>query len=772
MISRSPRLASRTAQVIGCAALVALSACSRGKGESRTSPPAKPEAPVATAPTAAPGGNESPNGNSGGDGTQPGGASGDIGSTGSSGMGGTTSATPPAAGTRLNLKVSLGSVTTHQLLLSWEDVSPILNASCVSCHGANGISPKLHSWEALGADAGARRATLERALQTIRAGTMPPPVVRDRVDASELERLQIWTQNGAPLGHAETMNPAAGYSLRVTWTDGSSTVFTLDEHGAATLNVAATTLSSASSSNISFTWQLLDQRGEPASEPALVQSPYNAGATQQGVTLQLSTQLRTTPPAPEEPEPTPSPVPVPVDTMPPSFVTAPVASEMTDRSVRLSWDAAIDGVTASDDLEYQVLAGENSQELESPAAVVVRPWQTGSRRVLIKGLLSSRRYMFVVLARDAAGNTARSELLSITTRTADPDENYDITTYAKECSERLGRLPAFNCLDGEIIKIEVNGEVPSHGYPEFAGDNNGDLDCDKPALLPMGSEGRCMPWARLGRLPSLRPDGSTHPDVDTVFICRRYNGRDGSYRWRDGQSYDALVFPGFEDVAVIQHNRVTGETCWFQMLDSAAKDARRVPPPDEERLPADAPRTALSAREFWLSPQRTAAINCLSCHDSDPWIHTPYVAQVKDREGRPVLPSHPFGPYKNLGRKYFTDWLTAGRQSFSVAPREANSCVSCHRIGSKNTCSNFAAQSIGQREAAGISAWARENFGLTTWMPPQVPGAPTSHAEWFADLGGYRSAAEKLLHCCQNPDSTECQDRTPINTAPPPFAAP
>ena len=724
----------------------ALSGCSRNKNDAPN--PASPESPTTTVADQTPRHEDTPTSEPPTDGQSP------------------STATTGGA-TRIHLKVRLGDETSHAVQLSWQDVKPILDASCIGCHGATGISPQLHSWDALGTDAASRAVVLGRVIGTIQAGTMPPPVIRDRVDAGELALLQSWTQAGSPLSIPEINSPAVGYAVQITWSDGSSQIFSLDEQGSVQIDAPS----------LDFTWQLIDADGAPASQPSTVSGLRATGGS---TSVQLSTRL--TPVLPPGPSPLPSPIPspmpsplpspVPTDMAAPVFAAAPSSSALTDRSVNLTWEHATDLVTASENLEYQVLAGERLEDLASTAAVVVRPWQIGSLRVAIKGLLPSRSYQFIVLARDAAGNIGRSDPVTVTTRAADPNENYDIVTYAKECSERLGRLPAFNCLDGEIIKIEVDGEVPSHGYPEFAGDSSGNLDCDKPAHLAMGNEGRCMPWARLGRLPSIRADGTTHPDVDTVFICRRYNGRDGSYRWRDGQTYDARVFPGFEDVAVIQHNRVTGETCWFQMLDSTAKDARRVPPPDEEQLPSDAPSTALSARTFWLSPQRTAAINCLSCHDSDPWIHTPYVAQVKDRNGRPILPSHPFGPYKNMGRKYFTDWLTANRQSFSVAPREANSCVSCHRIGSKNTCGNFAAQSIGAREAAGMSAWARENFGLSTWMPPQIPGAPTSHAEWFADMGGYRSAAEKLIHCCQNPDSVECQERTPINTAPPPFAAP
>src|SRR5690606_27244761 len=144
---------------------------------------------------------------------------------------------------------------------------------------------------------------------------------------------------------------------------------------------------------------------------------------------------------------------------------------------------------------------------------------------------------------------------TLSTPSNDPD--YDILTYGKECAARLGELKPFNCLDGEIIPITVGGHVPEEGYPAFGPGGDRDQTCDKPALLGLGSDGRCPPYARLGRLKSFAPNGDERTDVETVFICRRYKGRFGPQTYR-GETVDASVFPAFEDVAIIQRNKTTG----------------------------------------------------------------------------------------------------------------------------------------------------------------------------------------------------------------------
>ncbi len=56
------------------------------------------------------------------------------------------------------------------------------------------------------------------------------------------------------------------------------------------------------------------------------------------------------------------------------------------------------------------------------------------------------------------------------------DGNYDIHAYGRECAELIAEMPPFNCLDGEIVPITVNGKTPET-YTRH-------MRCDRPAYLP------------------------------------------------------------------------------------------------------------------------------------------------------------------------------------------------------------------------------------------------------------------------------------------------
>ena len=123
--------------------------------------------------------------------------------------------------------------------------------------------------------------------------------------------------------------------------------------------------------------------------------------------------------------------------------------------------------------------------------------------------------------------------------------------YAAQCAAEMGTIPAFNCLDGVVLPITVNGVEQSQ--PVTA--------CDNPVQLGLGGNGQCVPFSRLLRLPT------NNPATEAVAICRKYNASNGP-----GD-------PIFADIAVIQHNKATGRTCFFQSPIQAGLDGRTVPSP-------------------------------------------------------------------------------------------------------------------------------------------------------------------------------------------------
>ena len=129
--------------------------------------------------------------------------------------------------------------------------------------------------------------------------------------------------------------------------------------------------------------------------------------------------------------------------------------------------------------------------------------------------------------------------------------------YAAQCAAEMGTIPAFNCLDGVVLPITVNGVEQSQ--PVTA--------CDNPVQLGLGGNGQCVPFSRLLRLPT------NNPATEAVAICRKYNASNGP-----GD-------PIFADIAVIQHNKATGRTCFFQSPIQAGLDGRTVPSPSATSHP-------------------------------------------------------------------------------------------------------------------------------------------------------------------------------------------
>ena len=334
-------------------------------------------------------------------------------------------------------------------------------------------------------------------------------------------------------------------------------------------------------------------------------------------------------------------------------------------------------------------------------------------------------------AGEIAALPTKTQLLEAFEAADEPLLDYDIIEFGSEALAKLGKFESFNVFQegSQIIPITLNNEVIPSGSHQANG------TCDRPPWLGLGSDGQAVPYSRVGRLKALKADGSANPDVDWCFIARRYKIRQDPN------------FTKFEDVAVIGHNRVTGDTAFFQMLAGSGppKDATFVPSPmatDED--------TQTKARDFWLTPQQTANINCNSCHDADPWIHSPYIDQVTITTPTGAIePIVPRGadlatapeidpPYKFVGTQAFTDWPAP--KQFRPAN---NMCVKCHRIGDKFSA-NFIRYSIGEKPTGQSSLFDIYPYSHT--MPPSVATEMTE--EEYDDI--FRQSAEQLISLINN----------------------
>lgn len=298
-------------------------------------------------------------------------------------------------------------------------------------------------------------------------------------------------------------------------------------------------------------------------------------------------------------------------------------------------------------------------------------------------------------------------------------ESWDLTAYARACRELVGAVPSFDCFDGTIAAITVDGQTPARYTPG--------MTCDRPALLPPApgekTDGQCVPY---GRALVLADDAH----LQIAAFCRKK-----LIRPQDSPLYD--------EIDVIAHSVTRGYTCWFQAKarnpgadPTIGLDGRRVPSPTLGDLPAGYPDPIT----FWRPPQETAAEDCGGCHDNDPFYYSPYIAQTGQ------LPADPFGRYRNdIGP------MTAWAPLVSLEPR-GNTCIGCHRIGARQTCGEGMRQAIGAAVIPGLDAAGRR-YPASHWMPV---GNIDPEAKWHVV---YDRAVAELAACCADPQAPACGSR-------------
>lgn len=277
----------------------------------------------------------------------------------------------------------------------------------------------------------------------------------------------------------------------------------------------------------------------------------------------------------------------------------------------------------------------------------------------------------------------------------------ELFAYATECARRLGAVEPWSCLDGTLVPITRDGVHLAPG--------DGVAECDRPAWLV---DDGCRPGSRVGRLTA-RDEGRIREDVDWVYICRRLSERPDDD-------------PVFENVALIGHDRTTGDTCFFQGPDGFPVDTTRIPPPAEH--PRDTPAGTPRSDVFWALTEATVlgSATCVRCHDSSAWIHSPWIDQI------PLVPVSPLEePYADLQTGLAPPSLDA----------PGNPCATCHRIGTGATCYRYLDFVTGRTVPARTRA-AREQYPYTHTMPPDPP---ETELAWERDFG---AAVDELRALC------------------------
>lgn len=338
---------------------------------------------------------------------------------------------------------------------------------------------------------------------------------------------------------------------------------------------------------------------------------------------------------------------------------------------------------------------------------------------------------------NAFGTTLFAAVILAMATGANAQQSYSLHQYATDCAELIAEAPVFNCQDLDILPITVNGKEPDSYTPN--------MQCDRPALLPYPetTDGQCVPYTRM---KAYRDD-----DIQMVLLCRRMYIRPADD-------------PYYDSIEIIMHNVKTGSTCFFISKDFGSdpkgENGSRVPPPTELEPPAG----EISTEELWETPEEIVNHGCIYCHDSDPWMRSPWVVQTGQ------LPSDPHGFHSVDVGGPFAKWP----KPQSIATR-GNTCVGCHRIGSLNTCRTMDIPTFGAQPAKMLQSIGQAQHGRFGDRPGNINESPPDpydelastypHSAWMP-LGNqlpytewrriYEQDVKDLERCCQTPEASGC----------------
>ncbi|MAJ43567.1 MAG: hypothetical protein CMF96_02335 [Candidatus Marinimicrobia bacterium] len=228
------------------------------------------------------------------------------------------------------------------------------------------------------------------------------------------------------------------------------------------------------------------------------------------------------------------------------------------------------------------------------------------------------------------------------------------TEYANMCMEYLGVPPTIDCGEGVHIPIYVNGNEVYSDQP--------DGYCDDPDF-----KGTCKVGSRIGRVEGIDINGNPIPEVVWVYFCR---------------SAGQEIFEDFGVVSVqmIGYNINNGATCFFESPDAVNDNIQSNYLWFNEDGLLDGTLPSFGTTEFdqvFHSPTVSGA-NCMSCHNSDPFIHDPWIdnAKLPNNLNETVVPKY---EYDGIDLPYFAVGGYGSQFSNASIHIEENNCLNCHR---------------------------------------------------------------------------------------------
>ncbi len=343
-----------------------------------------------------------------------------------------------------------------------------------------------------------------------------------------------------------------------------------------------------------------------------------------------------------------------------------------------------------------------------------------------------------------------------------PAQRQDFERYAVRVDSALGTFDditvferptpdgPWQLMNGQYVPVTVHGRTPEH-YVK-------DMVSDRPMMLPtrvqgfQGGDGQSSPYSALGRMPG------SNPEVQWIWVVRQYSIKEPT----DDD------FPDSGDIAVIGHHPRTGATAFYQFyMPSEPRPAQVIIAPFSS-----------GGADFW-SPIDTIAQNfqCQRCHDSGPFIHTPWIDQLRVRdvaEGdppvEPMVPSDPLGPYffvegpDENGQNLFAFWdsVLVARLGGGHLDMPANGCTGCHRISPdliglvENSTRYVGLDTVDWNPFAVTSdGFQTVSYRHLPWMPPVTMPATDFYAGqdvlaidsvWYRNFGADAAEVNRLTN--------------------------
>ena len=264
----------------------------------------------------------------------------------------------------------------------------------------------------------------------------------------------------------------------------------------------------------------------------------------------------------------------------------------------------------------------------------------------------------------------------------DEEGDQSALAYAEECAEALGPVPGFDCSEGVVVPITVDGLPVDTDQP---GSN-----CDAPSIV----EGDCNAGTRVGRIEGTTSSGTPNDEVVWAYLCRKYDGI----------------------VQLIGHNTESGATCFFEsnwdVVDRSESLSLEeglvvgsIPAPSDPEYAA-----------VWKPPAEVAIQACWSCHLADPYVHTPYVdgARLPEDPSQPVIPE-----VGGIDSSYFLvgDVYEDTEDYLRTLHIDGNGCVSCHRFSDPRS----------------FSFGGGPTYEVNEHMPPSDPGSMAADFQALLD---------------------------------------